>query len=300
VDFKSNRFHQFNIQVEKDFAGNVVTVGYIGSRGDNLAVGGNINLAPVGPGPVQPRRAFASVLPNVSNINAGRSTDKSTYDAMQIVVQRRFSSGLSLNSHVRWSNAEGYGSVPWDPNIFEWTAAAQDVRHAFVFQANYALPFGEGMTGFTGGLVRGWQVNAVANWQGGTPFNVSNSSQRANTGGGDRPNKVGDPVLPKDERTVDRWFNTAAYVAQPSFTLGDAPALIMHGPSQRRLDLGVFKQIELGGSRSLQLRYELYNVTNTPNFQDPSGALGSAGYGTISTTGNAIPRQMQFAAKFLF
>ena len=50
----------------------------------------------------------------------------------------------------------------------------------------------------------------------------------------------------------------------------------------------------------LQIRVECYNVTNTPSFANPNGALGNAAFGTISSTGNSIPRQMQFAAKLLF
>jgi hypothetical protein len=53
-------------------------------------------------------------------------------------------------------------------------------------------------------------------------------------------------------------------------------------------------------TRARQLRAEIYNVTNTPSFQNPSGSLGSASFGSISNTGNAPPRQMQFAAKVLF
>jgi hypothetical protein len=48
------------------------------------------------------------------------------------------------------------------------------------------------------------------------------------------------------------------------------------------------------------LRYEVYNVTNTPSFQNPVNTLGSANFGSLTTTGLAIPRQMQFAAKLLF
>ncbi len=302
VDFKSTRIQQFNIQVEKEFLGNVVTAGYVGSRGDLVAASPNINLAPVGPGQVQARRAFASVLPNVVAITAGSNDEENQYDAFQVIVQRRFTSGLSLNAHARWSDVQAYQLKPWSNTEFEWTQAGQDVGHAYVFQANYSLPFGEGMTGFKGGLVRGWQVNAVANWQGGTPVNISNQTEQANTGGNDRPNAVAgqDPVLPSDQRTVQKYFNTAAWVAQPQFTVGTAERTFMHGPSQRRLDLAVFKQVELGGQHSLQLRYEVYNITNTANFQNPNAALGNNAFGTINATGNAIPRQMQFAVKYLF
>ena len=69
----------------------------------------------------------------------------------------------------------------------------------------------------------------------------------------------------------------------------------IHGPSQRRLDLSLFKDLDLKGQSRLQLRLEAYNAVN---FSDPNGALGNAAFGTISST-NGTPRQMQFAAKLL-
>jgi len=302
VDFKSTRVQQFNLQVEKEFYGSVVTAGYIGSRGDLVASSPNINKALPGTTAVQGRRAFFGVLPKVANITAGSNDEENKYDAFQVIVQRRFTSGLSINAHARWSDVQAYQLTPWSNTEFEWTQAGQDVGHAYVFQANYSLPFGEGMTGFKGGLVRGWQINTVANWQGGTPVNIQNSTDIAQTGGNDRPNVVPgqDPVLPKDERTVAKYFNTAAWVVQPAGTLGNAPRTFMHGPPQRRLDLAIFKQVGLGGQHSLQLRYEIYNLTNTANFQNPNSDLGNNAFGTINATGNAIPRQMQFAVKYLF
>jgi hypothetical protein len=111
---------------------------------------------------------------------------------------------------------------------------------------------------------------------------------------------VGNPELPKDQRTVDHWFNTDAFQPQPLFTLGNAPATVLHGPPQRRVDLSVFKEFAVGGSKQLQLRYEVYNLTNIANFQNPNSQLGSPAFGSISSTGNSTPRQMQFAAKLLF
>jgi len=56
----------------------------------------------------------------------------------------------------------------------------------------------------------------------------------------------------------------------------------------------------MGGTRKLQLRAEVYNVTNTPSFGLPDFNFGSTGFGSISSTGNSIPRQMQFGVKYLF
>ena len=73
----------------------------------------------------------------------------------------------------------------------------------------------------------------------------------------------------------------------------------LHGPSQKRLDMSLFKDVPLQGTARLQLRIEVYNVTNTPSFGNPNGQLGNAAFGTITNT-VGTPRQMQFAAKLLF
>src|SRR5262249_34259915 len=124
---------------------------------------------------------------------------------------------------------------------------------------------------------------------------------RTNTGGADRPDLVGDPSL--DSPTVSQWFNTAAFQAQPANTLGSStvPRNSMHGPTQKRLDISLFKNVALNGTTTLQLRVECYNITNTPVFANPNGALGNPAFGTISSTlAGSTPRQLQFAAKLLF
>jgi hypothetical protein len=109
---------------------------------------------------------------------------------------------------------------------------------------------------------------------------------------------VGDPTI--SNPTVDQWFNIAAFVAQPINTIGNAPRNVLHGPPQRRVDLSLFKDVGLSATAKLQLRIECYNVTDTPSFANPAAALGAAGFGSVTSIGNSIPRQMQFAVKLLF
>jgi len=149
-------------------------------------------------------------------------------------------------------------------------------------------------------VLGGWQLNASAFWQSGLPFDITNGAARTNTGAADRPNLVADPTLPASERTLNRWFNTAAFEPQPFFTAGNTPRFLLTGPSQRRVDLSLFKTIEMRGNTRLQLRGEVYNVSNTPNFAPPGGALGTPTFGRISSIGNSIARQMQFAIRVAF
>ena len=302
VDFKSTRVQQFNLMVEKEFGGNVVSAGYVGSRGARVALNNipNVNLAPAGPGAVQPRRRYSNLLPNLSAIALVTSQFESRYDAMQLVFQRRYRGGLTFNTHYTLGHTTATAPTPWDVDVIERFDWDNDVRHRWVLTANYELPWGRDLTGIGGAVLAGWQVNAVAFWQSGLPFDVVNAAARTNTGGNDRPNLVADPELPADERSLSRWFNTAAFQAQPQFTAGNTPRNVLHGPSQRRLDLSLFKDFGLGGDARLQVRAEVYNVTNTTNFANPNGSFGSPAFGTISSTGNAIPRQMQFGLKLLF
>jgi hypothetical protein len=97
------------------------------------------------------------------------------------------------------------------------------------------------------------------------------------------------------------WFNTACFVGQPLHTAGTSGLAILRGPLLRHVDVSLFKEFPVEERIRLQFRAEVHNITNTPNFTNPSAALGSPSFGTISSTVlNANPRRFQFALKLLF
>ena len=157
---------------------------------------------------------------------------------------------------------------------------------------------GKGRPARSGHLVADWQVNLLAYWQSGVPFTVYNATARSNTGATvDRPNQICSGGL--DNPTVDQWFDTSCFVGQEPNTIGNSGRNNLYGPPQRRMDFSLFKDIMMGAQR-LQLRLEVFNLTNTASFAVPDGALGAATFGRVTSTGNNIPRQFQFAAKYLF
>jgi hypothetical protein len=188
----------------------------------------------------------------------------------------------------------------------EWGDTQQfDVRHRFVATASYELPFGKSLTGVAHGLLSAWQVNATG------LFAVrcgvhrcerrvthEHREQRRNAEWRRQADGEWKPE-PQGERA-----NGAALVRHQRL-LGGTAVLgrqhrlsLMHGPSQRRLDMSLFKDLSLGGSRKVQLRAEIYNVTNTPSFWLPDFNFGSTGFrehfqhGELDSAADAVRDQV--------
>jgi hypothetical protein len=116
--------------------------------------------------------------------------------------------------------------------------------------------------------------------------------------GTQRPNLIGDPELPADERTPARWFNTSAFAVAPAFALGSASRNPVRGPGYTNLDLAISRRLRVRSRTALELRAEVFNLLNTPAFGTPGATLGTANFGVVSAAGD--PRVVQLAGKFLF
>ena len=312
TDLKSSYLHQYNVMLEQQVWGSSVTVGYVGSRGYRLWMGvPNLNYAPAGPGAVNPRRYLAAQAPNLTTLGLLRSAGRQDYNAFQLAFARRSRGGLTLSTNYTLAKGmsdvtqpggggaqQAYGVDPNRIHELEWSASDIDIRHRYAFSLNYELPFGQSSTGAMKHLIGDWQVNMLAYWQSGVPFTVYNATARSNTGAGvDRPNQTCSGK--SDDPTILQWFDTSCFVGQEINTIGNSGRNNLYGPPQRRMDMSLFKDMVVG-TRRLQLRLEVFNVTNTPSFGVPDGALGSATFGRITSTANNVARQFQFAAKFLF
>src|SRR5262249_27629389 len=115
-----------------------------------------------------------------------------------------------------------------------------------------------------------------------------------------RPNSVVgvSPILSSSERTLDRWFNTAAFT-RATLTYGTAPRNPLVGPGVSTADLSMSKTFTLIERHKLEFRWEAFNALNKPQFSSPGGTLGSTNFGKI--TGTRINnREMQVALKYMF
>ena len=146
---------------------------------------------------------------------------------MQIVLQKRYSKGLTFNTNFTWAHAindstdgnnggtQGAASS-WGQTIdfrhWDRGNSDTDVRYRWAIMADYDLPFGKSLQGFSKELISDWQLNGLASWQTGLPFSVDNAASLSNTGfGADRPDCS--YPLTQSNPTLGEWFEHGSFHA---------------------------------------------------------------------------------------
>jgi len=106
------------------------------------------------------------------------------------------------------------------------------------------------------------------------------------------------PDLPSDERSMDQWFNTAAFTTPAAFTFGDVGRNSIVGPGLSKADLALDREVPVG-KYDLHFRLEAFNVFNTVNYATPNRFVNTPQFGTITEAATAA-RQIQFVLRATF
>lgn len=284
-------------------------IGYVANMGRHDVFRPNLNQPVPGPGPVAPRRPY----PQFSAINSPVTWGTNRYDSLQASVRKNHdATGLTLIGSYAWSHAIGNAcSGPQQAECFnirdirnfkaDTGSTPYDRRHVLSLSWVYELPWGKGKPllhdtrGALNQLIGGWKFGGIASFNTGTPLTPSDIVDVSNAGNS-RPDLIGDPN--NGPRTIQQWFNTSAFQRAPQFTFGTSGVGIIKGPGYQNFDLALYKDVVIGESKRVEFRAEFFNAFNHTNFGNPSTAFGSAGFGTISSSGPA--RQIQFGARFDF
>jgi len=166
-----------------------------------------------------------------------------------------------------------------------------------------------GARGVTQALLGGWELNGIQYVNSGFPFTpvVAGNLNTLNGSGLQRPDRVGSGQLSGSERTPSRWFDASAFRVPSAFTFGNSGRNILAGPRQVNFDISIFKNFQFSGekARYLQFRSELFNVFNTPQYNNPNANIGDPGVARITSAGATNSfygsnRQFQFALKLYF
>lgn len=292
---------QWNFNLQQELPGRfVLQLGYTGSGGRKLYYTANVNQPLPGPGNVDARRP----IQGFSGIFNWAPVFKSNYNAFTTQLDRRFANGFSLLASYTYghsiddgpANSETNDPAPQDVRNFRANRgdSSFDIRHRFVTSYSYELPFAR-----SNRWLSGWQISGITSWQTGLPFTPVLSFDPTNTGTTARPNRIADGNLPTSQQSIDRWFDTNAFVAPASFTWGNAGRNFLRGPRQLNFDAGIARSFRLTEKTTLSFRTEAFNLLNTPQFGLPNATIGVAQAGVISTVQNP-ERQLQFALRLAF
>ncbi len=250
----------------------------------------------------------------------------SSYNALMIKVEKRFSNGLQFLTAFTASktltnvslNSEVGNAGPQDTNNrgVEKGLAPLDIPRALVVSATYALPWGPGRTflhqGVLSQILGGWATSGILNYDSGLPIAIgapdtlpiANGRLGSDYLGGQIKTGVsrGDTVIENglSGQAGTVALNRAAFGFPAPFTLGNTNIL----PNTRTLgfaseDLSLFKRETFRERYQVELRLDAFNAFNR---KDPGGLvtdLTSPAFGqyTSSTIG---PRQCQVGLKITF
>ena len=304
---------QFNLLLQKDYRGTVFTAGYVAELGRHIVdESPNIDLpnpqGPVASGTAPLPFRYLAQLPSVTGIAQFANFGASSYNSVQVSIERRTSHGLTANFNYTFNHnlddvlqvfsgdgigSNGFGLQPFNVGKADYGNSPLDIAQRFAGFFSYDIPTGRAGSSFYKAVAGGFRLNGLGFWQTGAPFTVTDSTTQANglaranlpTITADKPNVTGSF---NSGGALSQFFNTAAFAGQPIGTLGNEARNQVFGPHLRRGDLSLFKTIPVREGLRLELRAECFNFTNTPNFAQPSSVI--TGYDSAGVPLNAIPR----------
>lgn len=316
INFRQGETQEWNLTVEHTIWSTLLSLGYVGNISAHMQNLADPNQAVPGPGSVVGRRKW----PTVGVLYLAQDEASANYNGLQAKAQHRFSDGLEFLASYTWSKtmdtADGSfvgegGSGFKTQNLLnpnsEYALAAQNVGQAFSFSYVYELPFGRGkqfvINGrFANAILGGWQINGVTSAVTGSPFTVSQTTNGANTDVGNySPNWNGDPRLAHP--SVAKFFNTEAFSVNVPidgvYKFGSSRRNSVTGPGSVNSDFALYKNFKIKERGNVQFRTEIFNVFNHPIFAQPGAVLGSASFGTLTSTSHDN-REIQLALRLSF
>jgi hypothetical protein len=347
------RYQNFSLTVERQLTNNMnLDVSYIGNRGTRLtdhwqragvaanmndpsvlALGANLLATTCDgttcPGGVQiPYSGFTGDVaqalrryPQYQNIQfRGIPTGSSLYNALEVVLEQRFSHGLQFRVGYTYSHlvSNGADSAQGDNGVnggvqnpiatSEWGLSSDDVPHVFLVGYTWELPIGKNLRGAAGFLAGGWNLSGALRYESGRPYNIfmNNDLSGLLFNGQKRPNRVKgvNAVTERDGNFnpyTQNYFNAAAWDPPGSLEFGDAPRRdgSVRGFPTYSEDVNIFKVFPLRENLKMRFETEIGNLFNRTDFCDANNNFSAESFGTVNTQCNQ-PRQIQFALRFDF
>lgn len=316
---------QWTGSVQRRLPGNMVVEGqYIGSHWENMMFEADVNQLPAnklgGGTGARPFPQYLGIGIGSGGARTGSYNGISNYEAVQALLHKPFSYGLSAELSYTWSRlyddmdtsgwGNQFGSVTYQDAYHPHTNYGPsnfDRPQALKGMLVYALPLGKGHghlnSAAADAALGGWQASLAFQAESGAPFSVwldpTNNGSLCN-GCITYPNVVGNPHV--SNPSISEWFNPAAFQAKmPLNTFGNFNRNSLRGPRLTDMDFSLGKTWSLPGweQGKLGLRMDATNVLNHPSFQNPDGKITDSSVGMISGA-TITGRVIQLGARFSF
>ena len=283
----------------------VLDVSYLGNKTTHVLIYGvPLNMPTLGPEPIQSRRPY----PDFTGITAFESDGFATYNGLQVKLEKRLSKGLTFLTSYTWSksleDSEGFDGTRFANPFKELALASMYQANIFTTSFNYLLPIGTGhallggANAISDAVFGGWQATGIVTLDSGFPFTPTVAGDFANCGCTNYPIRLSNGNLPASQRSINEWFNPAAFTTPAPYTFGNAGRNILIGPPFRNLDFGLLKNFKINERNKLQARFEFFDFLNHPNFGFPNATVNTPSAGVISSADPG--REVQFGIKWLF
>ncbi|MFN0122645.1 MAG: carboxypeptidase regulatory-like domain-containing protein [Blastocatellia bacterium] len=308
---KIGSFQQWNLDIQQEALGFLFQASYVGGVGRHLLMNQDQNVIPLadvqraGRG-TQAMRPF----PDYGFILCHCEFQNSSYNALQLGLERRYKAGLFLSASYTFSkfldyNEDNFSSMfpqnPYDLRS-ERGLSQSHFPHRFSAAGVYDLPFGKWAKNEVASyLIGGWQLSSIVTMQSGDQVLITQATNTSQTFSRSfRPNLTGNPILAEGERTLLRWFNTAAFAAPAPLTFGSSSKTPnIQGPGLASVDFSLIRSFRLPREgMKFELRGDFFNSLNRVNFNAPSGAFGTPNFGRVTSA--RLPRTLQIGGKFWF
>ena len=319
LHIKPTYMQQWNLSWQRQLTGNwLVTANYLGNKTSHYWLGRESNPAIYGPGATTGNTNQRRVLSRIDPVRGtpyatiGETDDgaNATYNGLLVSAQHRFSHHFTALANYTLSHCINEGDVNGDLTGPQYQDPGSrrsnrgncgyDRRH--IFNNSVVMTSPKFPSRIAQAVAGDWQLAGILSIQSGAFWTITAGRDNSLTGVNlDRPNLVGN--YQPSERTFNRWFDPAAFQANPAGSFGNLGRTSVLGPKTVNCDIGLSRQFPIRESKKLEFRAEAFNVINHANLDTSvtsafHTALSDSKLGSI--TGAADPRILQFALKFIF
>ncbi|SFS09172.1 Carboxypeptidase regulatory-like domain-containing protein [Granulicella pectinivorans] len=292
-NFRPSYNENYSLNVERTLNKfTIAQVGYVGSSARHLLSLLDINQAKTASASQQPggvyandflrqqTRPYFSTYGQYNNINQISSIGTANYNSLQAQLRINGWHHITTQAVYTWAHnldevSQYRGTLPQDSTNFkgDYGNSDYDTRHNFTAYASYEIPGSIHVPLLT----RGWQVNALANFHGGQPFQIFAGLDNSGTNEGlDRLNQVSKATTGiQGQKPNATWIDLSHFVLPAAGTFGSQRRNQYYGPGYSDVDLSVFKNTKIYERLTLQFRAELFNTFNRINYAPPNVSFAS-------------------------